>query len=86
MGQNVNAPEVTLAEMAELMRATEPRILRLVEKQGLPMFRKRGEWRFRLDQVSDWMNRQSMMDNTRERRRRINGRNETAPTAFASIR
>lgn len=86
MGQNVNAPEVTLAEMAELMQATEPRILRLVEKQGLPMFRKRGEWRFRLDQVSDWMNRQSMMDNTRERRRRINGRSETAPTAFASLR
>lgn len=70
MGQTTNAIEVTLSELAELMQATEPRILRLVENQGLPTIGKRGEWRFRLDEVSAWMNRQSLAITARERRRR----------------
>jgi excisionase family DNA binding protein len=70
MGQTAKAIEVTLSELAELMQSTEPRILRLVGNQGLPAFRKHGEWRFRLDEVSGWMNRQSLGSTARERRRR----------------
>jgi excisionase family DNA binding protein len=70
MGQTTNAIEVTLSELAELMQATAPRILRLVENQGLPSYRKHGEWRLRLDEVSTWMNRQSLAMTARGRRRR----------------
>jgi excisionase family DNA binding protein len=70
MGQTTNAIEVTLSELAELMQATAPRILRLVENRGLPTFRKHGQWRFRLDEVSAWMNRQSLAITAREPRRR----------------
>jgi phage terminase Nu1 subunit (DNA packaging protein) len=70
MKQTITEMEVSLTELAELMQTTEPRILRLVETQGLPTFRKFSEWRFRLNEVSAWMNRQSFATAARERRPR----------------
>jgi excisionase family DNA binding protein len=70
MSSNNDVREVTLAELAELMQAAEARVLRLVEKHGLPSRRKNGKWHFRLDEVSAWMTQQSMACTIRERRRR----------------
>lgn len=70
MSTNNDVREVSLAELAELMQAAKPRVLRLVEKHGLPSRRTGGQWRFRLDEVSAWMTQQSWACIIRERRRR----------------
>jgi hypothetical protein len=74
MDQANNQNEVTLSELAALMQTTVPRIIRLVETAGLPSFRAHGELRFRLDEVTAWMNRRSLAITPREPRRRSFGR------------
>jgi phage terminase Nu1 subunit (DNA packaging protein) len=65
-----NAREVTLSELADLMQVTEARILRLVERQGLPVSHQNGRPRFHLDEVAAWMKHQSLAIAPRVPRRR----------------
>lgn len=74
MDQTSNQNEVTLSELAVLMQTTVPRILRLVENSGLPSYRVHTKLRFRLDEVTAWMNRRSLAITPRAPRRRSFGR------------
>ena len=65
-----NPNELTLSELAEIMQTTVPRVARLVRTAGLPVAYYRGEMRFNLQQVTEWMNRRSMAIAPREPRRR----------------
>jgi len=65
-----NPNELTVAEIAEIMQTTPPRVIRLVQTAGLPASHYRGEMRFTLDEVTDWMNRRSMAIAPRAPRRR----------------
>jgi excisionase family DNA binding protein len=69
--KDVNNPnELTVSELAEIMQTTAPRVIRLVQSAGLPASHYRGELRFRLEEVTNWMNRRSMAIAPREPRRR----------------
>ena len=74
MDQTSSRNEVTLSELAALMQTTVPRILRLVENASLPSYRAHGELRFRLGEITAWMNRRSLAITPREPRRRSFGR------------
>lgn len=68
---DINNPnELTVSEVAEIMQTTAARVARLVQNAGLPGSYYRGELRFRLDEVTQWMNRRSMANGPREPRRR----------------
>ena len=76
-----NPNELTLSELAEIMQTTVPRVARLVRTAGLPTSYFRGEMRFNLDAVTEWMNRRSMAIAPREPRRRSY---KTAPYSASS--
>ena len=67
---NANSKEFTVSEIAEIMQTTAPRVVRLVQTAGLPASHYRGELRFNLEAVTEWMNRRSMAIAPREPRRR----------------
>ena len=62
--------EISLEEVAELMRVTAARVLRLVRDRRLPAIRSDGDLRFRLEEVTTWMYRQSFAIRPRAPRRR----------------
>jgi excisionase family DNA binding protein len=70
MNDNNKPSELTVSEIAEIMQTTAPRVVRLVQTSGLPASYYRGELRFNLESVTDWMNRRSMAIAPREPRRR----------------
>jgi excisionase family DNA binding protein len=50
---------MTRAEVAALLRCSEPHVLVLVEREGLPAFRLGKLWRFRCSEVVAWCERKT---------------------------
>jgi excisionase family DNA binding protein len=50
---------MTRAEVAELLRCSEPHVVVLVEREGLPGFRLGKLWRFRRAEVAAWCERKT---------------------------
>jgi excisionase family DNA binding protein len=70
MEQSANAMELTLAELAALMKAGESRIIRLIKTAGLPGYQTANEWRFRIEDISAWMSDVSRISTVRRNRPR----------------
>lgn len=51
---------LTLKELAEYLKLTEKTAYRLAAEGKLPGFKVGGSWRFRLEDVDDWINSQKM--------------------------
>jgi excisionase family DNA binding protein len=56
---NVDVPGeiMTRSEVAELLRCSEPHVVALIEREGLPAFRLGKLWRFRRSEVLAWCER-----------------------------
>lgn len=50
---------VTVREIAEYLKVTERTIYRMVKDQKIPAFKVGGSWRFRLDEIDDWIRSQT---------------------------
>jgi len=50
---------MTRAEVAQLLRCSEPHVTALVERDGLPAFRLGKLWRFRRSEVLAWCERRT---------------------------
>jgi excisionase family DNA binding protein len=48
---------MTRSEVAELLRCSEPHVVALIEREGLPAFRLGKLWRFRRSEVLAWCQR-----------------------------
>ena len=70
MEQGSPTMELTLAELAAAMKVTESRILALIKKDGLPGYETGSEWRFQIEDVSDWMSHRSSVCTARKNRPR----------------
>lgn len=51
---------LTLKELAEYLKLTEKTAYRLAAEGKLPGFKVGGSWRFRLEDVDDWINSQKV--------------------------
>lgn len=60
-----------LAQISEFLHAPEHEVLRMVQREGLPAHRIAGEWRFRKDEVFQWLGDRYLPDMTEERWRMI---------------
>ena len=79
MEQGTSAREITLAELAAAMQVTKSRIIGLIKNDGLPGYEIAGEWRFRIEEVSDWMSDRSRVCTARKNRpRKLVAQNSTA--------
>jgi len=78
MEQGVPTMELTLAELALAMKVTESRIIGLIRNDGLPGHESGSEWRFRIEEVSDWMTHRSRVCTARKNRpRQLLARNKS---------
>lgn len=50
---------LTRAEIAQLLRCSEPHVTALIERDGLPAFRLGKLWRFRRSEVFAWCERRT---------------------------
>ena len=48
---------MTRSEVAQLLRCSEPHVVALIEREGLPAFRLGKLWRFRRSEVLAWCQR-----------------------------
>ena len=62
-----------LAQISEFLHLTEQEVLRMVQREGLPAHKVAGEWRFRKDEVFQWLGDRYLPEMTEERWRRIEG-------------
>ena len=51
---------VTVREIAEYLKVTERTIYRMVKDKKIPAFKVGGSWRFRLDEIDDWIKSQTL--------------------------
>jgi excisionase family DNA binding protein len=78
MEQGIPTMELTLAELAAAMKVTESRIIGLIKNDGLPGYESGCQWRFRIDEVSDWMCHRSRVCTARKNRpRQLVARNKS---------
>jgi len=49
---------LTIRDVAEYLKVTEKTVYGLVQKRVIPGFKVGGQWRFRREDLEDWINRQ----------------------------
>ncbi len=50
---------LTIREVAEYLQLTEKTVYRLVAEKKIPGFKVGGSWRFKMQDISEWISKQS---------------------------
>jgi len=58
--KRMNEKILTIKEVAEQLKVTEKTIYRLLSKQEIPAFKVGGSWRFRQEDINNWITEQSV--------------------------
>lgn len=54
----MSADILTIRDVAEYLRVTEKTVYGLAQKRKIPGFKVGGQWRFRREDLDDWIKRQ----------------------------
>ena len=54
----IGSPVLTVRDVAKLLQVDEKTIYRLVKKKELPGFKVAGTWRFKQEDIDEWIERQ----------------------------
>ena len=55
---------LTLAEVALLLKVAEKTIYTMAQRREVPAFKVRGQWRFKRDDLDDWIEQQKLSQGT----------------------
>ena len=54
----IGSPVFTVRDVAKLLQVDEKTIYRLVKRKELPGFKVAGTWRFKQEDIDDWIEKQ----------------------------
>ena len=58
---------LTLAEVAQLLKVGDKTVYTMAQRGEVPAFKVRGQWRFKRDDLNDWIEQQKATSRDEER-------------------
>lgn len=63
---------LTLAEVSRYLRVSRVTIYRMIRRKDIPAFRLAGSWRFNIEDLERWIDRESLASQDRETQKPFN--------------